>query len=306
MVGTPEARTYFRDGDRGKNETNNIKITSHERDKVKPMESRHELQPYYRTFITACHILHYHEVVDAYGHLSFRHPNNPSIFIMASDMSPATISSPKDLVEYNVSDATPAKPDAPKGYLERCIHSEIYKLFPEVKSVIHSHSLAVVPYTVSKVPLRATYHNGAFLGHDTPNYDIGEFYQEGDRHDMLVCNTRLGGALASKFSDSGRSLDHAVVLMRGHGMTVAAKSMEVCLMRAVYTQQNAKVQTTALLLNAAYFGTDQKDVGPDSIQFLKNSELKGHTDMMKDSGPGRAWGLWLREVETTGLYVNLA
>ena len=270
------------------------------------MESYNELQPYYRTFITASHILHYHEVVDAYGHLSFRHPNNPSLFVMASDMSPATISSPKDLVEYNVSDASPAKPNAPKGYLERCIHSEIYKRYPEVKSVIHSHSLAVVPYTVSRVPLRATYHNGAFLGHETPIYDIGEFYQKGDRHDMLVSNTRLGEALASKFSDSERSLDHSVVLMRGHGMTVLAKSMEICVMRAVYAQQNAKVQTTALLLNAAYFGNDQKDSGPDSIQFLKNSEVEGQAEMMKTSGPTRPWGLWVREVETCGLYVNLA
>lgn len=88
-------------------------------------------------------------VVDAYGHLSARHPLKPDVFVMPRNMPPATVASQRDLVEYYVSDASPVDPTAPRGYLERCIHSEIYKKYPTINSVIHSHSHAVVPYTVS-------------------------------------------------------------------------------------------------------------------------------------------------------------
>lgn len=88
-------------------------------------------------------------VVDAYGHLSARHPLKPDVFVMPRNMPPATVASERDLVEYYVSDASPVDPTAPRGYLERCIHSEIYKKYPTINSVIHSHSHAVVPYTVS-------------------------------------------------------------------------------------------------------------------------------------------------------------
>ena len=47
-------------------------------------------------------------------------------------MPPALVSSPEDLVEYKVDDATPVEKDAKKGYLERYIHSELYKKFVSV------------------------------------------------------------------------------------------------------------------------------------------------------------------------------
>lgn len=64
-------------------------------------------------------------------------------------MAPANVSSSKDLVEYNVADAKSVDANAPRGYIERYIHSEIYKKYPAVNSVIHSHSNAVIPYTIT-------------------------------------------------------------------------------------------------------------------------------------------------------------
>lgn len=88
-------------------------------------------------------------MLDAYGHLSARHPSKPDVFIMSRYIAPGTISSERDLVEYHVADATPVDHNSPKGYSERCIHSEVYKQYPDVHSVIHSHSEAVVPYSIS-------------------------------------------------------------------------------------------------------------------------------------------------------------
>lgn len=256
-------------------------------------------------------------VVDAYGHLSVRHPTNPSRFFMSRYIAPATISSERDLVEYYVDNAEPVDPNSPKGYSERCIHSEAMKRFPEVNAVIHSHSDAVVPYSISGVPFQACFHMAGFVGTHTPVFDIAKHYESGDTQDMLVRNTRLGAALAASFADfpDATTPDHVVALMRGHGFTVVGPSIMDTVLRAVYTQQNARIQTTALITRAAHFGLaggrppppSGSDVRPgDSdagVHYLNVKETEDAAQMTRWSAL-RPWRLWLREVEASGLYVN--
>ncbi len=120
-----------------------------------------------RRFISACHILHYHQyisptrsfaelltyqdssVLDAYGHLSVRHPTKPGVFIMARQIAPALVSSQADLIQYQVADASPVDPSLTDGYVERYIHSEIFKRYPEVHAVIHSHAESIISYGIS-------------------------------------------------------------------------------------------------------------------------------------------------------------
>jgi len=87
------------------------------------------------TLITANHILHYHNIVDAYGHISVRNPLNSSTFFLSANRAPALVANRSDLVEYKVEDASPVQQDAPRGYLERYIHSEIYKQYSDVNTV---------------------------------------------------------------------------------------------------------------------------------------------------------------------------
>ncbi|EXJ56979.1 hypothetical protein A1O7_07323 [Cladophialophora yegresii CBS 114405] len=264
------------------------------------------LQQYLRDLISGSHILHYHNVLDAFGHLSFRHPFKPHIFIMSRNAAPGTISSTGDLIEYYVEDARPVDPNAAPGFLERCIHSECYKRYTHINSVIHSHSEAVVPYTFSGVPLRACYHMAGFLGTGCPVWDIADAQTEDDVSDLLVRNTHLGGSLATAFGSagedsSGDSPRHVVVLMRGHGFTVLAGSMQDCVMRAVYTQKNAAIQSTALTTRAA----DPAAMASSPIKYLSEKEVRDTTWSIRQSAH-RPWGLWLREVEAHGLYSNSA
>lgn len=117
-----------------------------------------------KNLILANHILHYHHVLDAYGHISVRQPGQSDVFLMSGDRAPALVSSVADIIRYRVSDASPVEPGAKKGYQERFIHSEIYKRFPDVMSVIHSHSEAVLPYTMSGVEMKPCFHIAGFLG----------------------------------------------------------------------------------------------------------------------------------------------
>lgn len=126
---------------------------------------------------------------------------------------------------------------------------------------------------------------------------------------MLVRNTRLGAALAACFADTptATSPDHAVVLMRGHGFTTQASSIEECVLRAVYTQQNASIQTTALLTHAAHFSAAPARAtdAQAEVKYLDEEESQASGVMTKWSAY-RPWGLWCREVEASGLYVNQA
>ena len=150
------------------------------------------------------------------------------------------------------------------------------------------------------------FHMAGFLGTSTPVFDIAKHYEASDRKDMLIRSTKLGAALASHFGES--KPDHAVVLMRGHGLTVQGESIMEVVLRAIYTQQNASIQTTALTTRAAYFGPGQHSAGgaaDSGIIYLSEEETEGAALMTKWSA-ARPWRMWLREVESQPMYVNMA
>ncbi|KAL2204834.1 arad-like aldolase/epimerase [Sarocladium strictum] len=256
------------------------------------------LKEHFRNFRDGSHILHYHNVLDAFGHLSFRHPRQPSVFFLSHSIAPANIASPRDLIAYHVEDAEPAEPTPNKGYAERRIHSEIYKRHPHVNAIVHSHSEAVVPFSIAGVPLRAGYHMAAHIGASgAPVFDIGEHYREEDVPDMLVRDEHTGAALARCFDDG-----QTVALMRGHGFTTVAESLELAVLRAVYTQKNAVIQTSALLINSAWRDSSQSQ---PQVTYLSQRESEA-ADATTRSAATRAWGLWVREVEACQLYSNEA
>lgn len=83
---------------------------------------------------------------------------------MSGEMAPALVRAPADFVEYRVVDSSPVHQDAPRGFIERYIHSEIYKRYPDVQCVVHSHAEEVLPFAVSGVPLKPVFHMTGFLG----------------------------------------------------------------------------------------------------------------------------------------------
>lgn len=313
--------------------------------------------------ITTSHILHNHGVLDAYGHVSVRNPDTPAHFFMPMSMAPALLSTADDIVEYKVEDASPADPNEKrKGYVERYIHSEIYKKFPNVNAVVHSHCSDVLPYTISGVPLKTSIHTAGYLGSSVPVWDITSAYSslpsltggDKEKHDLLVRSPQLGHYLAAAFKPStstsflyhkmraalpgGRAADpdaepnSLVVLMRGHGFTTCADSLESVVFQAIYTKEDAKVQTGALLTNAAHFselhiadssvegtvavgekgsgkisggkvrGAKVKREGED-LKYLSDREAADAWEVSRETMT-RPWALWCREVEINPLYQN--
>ncbi|KKY15940.1 putative class ii aldolase adducin domain-containing protein [Phaeomoniella chlamydospora] len=252
--------------------------------------------------ITASHILHHHGVCDAYGHISVRNPYRESAdtFFMPQNLPPALVTSEEDIVEYNVSDAEPLNRDAPKGYIERNIHAGIYRQYSGVQSVVHAHAESVVAFTIfPEGTLQPVYHMAGFLGTKTPTFDIASVYSEADQQDMLIRTPPLGDAFSCFFSAPPSSKknpkpDYSVVLMRGHGFTIAAASIEHAVVQANFTKANAEIQSKALAAS-----------GGQPLKYLSAHEAHDAWEKANIDTVERPWSLWKAEVEQEGsLYSN--
>lgn len=189
--------------------------------------------------VAANHILFDQGVVDAFGHVSVRHDGQPDRFLLARNMAPGQVRA-EDILQYAL-DGTPLDAGDRRVYLERFIHGAIYRARPDVMAVVHSHSAAVLPFTVSRrTRLQPVCHMSGFLGAGTPLFEIRE--AAGDASDLLIRDDRLGTALADRLGGGN------FVLMRGHGSTTTAPSLKLAVYRAVYAEINARMQLQALQL----------------------------------------------------------
>jgi len=215
--------------------------------------------------VAANRILADQGVVDGYGHVSARHNLDPNRYLLARSMAPELVTA-EDIVEFDL-DSNPVDPRGRKFYLERFIHGEIYKARPEVKSVVHHHSPAVIPFGVTHVALKPIYHMAAFVGLGVPVFEIRT---AGGMTNMLVSTPELGRALARTLGDK------PAALMRGHGAVVVGGSIPESVGRSIYLQMNARLQAQAIAL-----GGEITYLDPDEVR--KVGGLGGYD---------RAWQLW--------------
>src|SRR5215468_9015799 len=164
-----------------------------------------------KDLVIANRILAKEDVVDAYGHISIRHPDNPKNFFLARSVSPELVQ-PEDIVELGL-DGQPVRDDKRALYLERFIHAAILEARPDVMAVVHAHAEDTLAFGVADATrLRPVIHSGSFIGSEVPVWDIADNF--GDTN-LLVTNIEQGRDLANYLSSNN------VVLMRGHGFAAA-------------------------------------------------------------------------------------
>ena len=120
--------------------------------------------------VSANHILVTEQVFDGFGHVSVRHSQRADRFLISKSLAPSMVSA-QDIVECDL-EGQVIDAQGRKSYLERFIHSAIFKARPDVMAVIHSHSPAVIPFGVTGARLRPICHMSGFLGSKTPVHDI--------------------------------------------------------------------------------------------------------------------------------------
>jgi ribulose-5-phosphate 4-epimerase/fuculose-1-phosphate aldolase len=218
--------------------------------------------------VAANRILAEHGVIDAYGHVSIRSPDNPNRYYLARSIAPETAQL-EDIIEYDL-DSNPIDPQGRDSVRERFIHGEIYKTRPDVMAVVHNHSPSVVPFSVTGVPMRPLFHMAAFVGEGLPNFEIRKA-QKGT--DLLVKTPYLGKALAKTLGKA------PAALMRGHGSVTVGETLARAVGRSVYLELSAKMQLEAMLIA----GRGGK------IAYLDKAEVKASVPVQDYN---RAWPMW--------------
>ena len=122
------------------------------------------------------------------------------------------------------------------------IHSEVYRTQPEIRCVIHTHPVYSTIIASSEhrlLPL--TNMSCAFYPPALRKYE--------ESSDLIV-TAEQGIAVAKLLGE------HKIVLLRNHGIIVAAATIEEACVRAVLLEHSAKTQVTAASIGAFSWATD--------------------------------------------------
>ena len=227
--------------------------------------------------VTANRILAAEGIVDAFGHVSARHPEHPDRYLISRAVSPDLVTR-DDIMELDL-EGQPIGGDQRKPYLERHIHGAIYERRPEIRSVIHNHSRNVIPFGVTAERLRPIVHSCATIGCRIPVWDARDRF--GDTN-LLVSNMAMGRDFAEVLGDD------SAALMRGHGCSVVGASVREAVYTAVYLDVNATLQ-----MQASRFAP---------ITFLSDGEVDVIRRRLAEASAGegydRAWQYWCRRAGT--------
>ena len=226
-----------------------------------------------RDLMIANRILGAEGVVDAYGHISVRNPDNPERYFLSQSRSPELVSE-DDVMEYDL-DSNPIDQQGRPMYSERPIHGALYQARPDVMSVCHSHAYALVPFTVTDTPIKPIWTMSGAIGTEVPIWDIREEF--GTKTNMLVTDNKKGRSLARKLGS------RTCCMMRGHGAAIATRDLRLTVLVSVSLMLNA-----TMLMQAMSIG---------KVNFLTDDEVLGLTDIFTgDRTLGRAWQYWARRV----------
>lgn len=224
-----------------------------------------------RDLVIANRVLALENVVDAYGHVSARHPFRPDRFLLSRSRSPQLVDL-SDIQELTL-DGEIVGGDQRPSYIERYIHAAIYEARPEINAVVHAHAEDVLPFGISKTTrLQAVIASGSDLGHEVPVWDIRAKF--GDATNLLVMNIDHGRDLARSLAGN------AVCLMRGHGFAAAQYSLPEVVRTAIYLPRNARVQMAAMRLG---------EIDPLSFNEIETKKT-AHRPASPESW--RAWEYW--------------
>lgn len=177
-------------------------------------------------------------VLDGFGHVSLRNPNDPQRYLLSRSRSPELIQ-PEDILEFTLDSDPVKKPDV-ELYAERVIHGCIYQARPDVTAIVHHHSPDIMPFAIAGAEIVPVFHLGAVVGRTVPFWNQADEF--GDTN-MLVVQPEEGRSLAAALGP------HNMVLMRNHGATTVGPDLPRLLFRAIFACVNARYQMQAAMLN---------------------------------------------------------
>ncbi len=207
-------------------------------------------------------------IIDAFGHISMRHPTDPNRYFISRHRASELVE-PADVLEFDL-DSKPVKPTSLRLYSEMVIHGEVFKARPDVNSVCHHHAMSVLPFCATGVEMMPLFHLGGTLGPKVPFWDSRDEF--GDTN-LLIRTPEEGASMTRALGP------YAMVLLRRHGATVVGTSVRECVFRSIYTTRNAELQLRSMAI-----GT------PGPLSPGEAEKSGGHN--LGGRGVERAWEYW--------------
>jgi 3-hydroxy-2-methylpyridine-4,5-dicarboxylate 4-decarboxylase len=213
-------------------------------------------------------------IVDALGHISIRNPENPKTFFIARRIASLTVTK-QDIAEVDLEGNIVSKPVLTIPG-ETFIHVAIYKSRPDVNAIFHGHPPAIIPFTVTDIPMKPLLNIAGFIYQGVKVFDD---YSPGS------------GFLISTKEDAQRLAQHLgqgrVQLMRSHGMNVVAESLPRVVACSIMTVVNATIQWQTMLL-----GKEPRYLTPEE------AKTGAEVALLRDGPINRYWGYWTAKVRS--------
>jgi L-fuculose-phosphate aldolase len=181
------------------------------------------------------------------GHVSIRVPGDPGAFFMKAHSIGFDEITFKNILTVDLDGKVIA--GSAKRHSEVYIHSEIYRVRPDVQAVIHTHSTYSVALSSTGRPLRPICQGGAAFAGALPVY-TGTI--------DLIRTPELGSEVANALGP------HSAILLKSHGVVMAGRSLEEAVVLLIMLENAARVQ---LLAEAA--GELAPEFPPEQIARLK-------------------------------------
>jgi ribulose-5-phosphate 4-epimerase/fuculose-1-phosphate aldolase len=224
--------------------------------------------------VMANRIVAHLKLVDSFGHVTVRNPDNPQRFFMSRARAPGLVTK-EDILEFNL-DSTPVDLHGLRPYTERFIHGCLYKSRPDVMAICHNHAHELLPLAVTKTVMRPALHTASVIGHEVPVWDIRDHF--GDTS-MLVTTNEMGDSLAGTVG-KGKA-----ALMRGHGSVITGRTVQDAVFTTFYLRLNAEVLIKAISMGG-------------TIAYLSAGEVEQSGELHNQSAAqGRAWEDWCSQAE---------
>lgn len=162
------------------------------------------------------------------GHVSVRLPDNPGLFFMKPHSQGLDEITMENILTIDLEGNVVA--GTAKRHSEVYIHSEIYKVRPDVNCVIHTHPPYAVALSATGRPIKAYSQPGALF-----HQALGVYTDTIN----LIRSHAMGAGVAKALGP------HRAVLLKNHGVVTAGATIEETVVCTIMLENAAMVQMIA-------------------------------------------------------------
>jgi len=215
----------------------------------------------------ACRVIALEGYVDlTLGHVSAREPGSRTVWIKRKGPALDEVE-PDDVIALDLD--APEALSSPDYHLESVMHTEVYRVRPDVDSVIHGHPLYATALGSADAKLLLLTHDAVLFADG-----VGVFDEGPDLVTDSVRGARVAAALGQR----------RAALLRNHGVVIAGEDVRWAVLTALVLERAIRFQAIATSLGEVRPISDA-----DAQKLLPQKYRESFMD--------EYWAAWVRRVE---------